>query len=81
VNRVMCVWFYKREEISFPVYNQSLSNSVGRGTAPQPGRLRFVFLIVSLTYSFQPHYVPVVDLASNRNENQECFLWVKAAGV
>jgi hypothetical protein len=26
------------------------------------------------TYSFQPHYVPTVDSASNRNEYQE-FYW------
>jgi hypothetical protein len=30
----------------------------------------------SLT-SFQPHYGPVVDSASNRNEYQEYFLWGK----
>jgi len=28
----------------------------------------------SLTQSFRPHYVPGVDLASNRNEYQEYFL-------
>ena len=35
----------------------------------------------SLTYSFRPHYDPVVDRASNRNEYQEYFLWVKTAGA
>ena len=35
----------------------------------------------SLTRSFQPQYGPGVDSASNRNEYQECFLGVKAAGV
>jgi hypothetical protein len=35
----------------------------------------------SLTYSFQPHYGPGVDSASNRNEYQEYFLGVKAAGA
>jgi len=34
-----------------------------------------------LTRSFQPQYGPGVDSASNRNEYQECFLGVKAAGV
>jgi hypothetical protein len=31
-----------------------------------------------LTYSFQPHYGPVVDSASNRNEYQE-FSWERRA--
>jgi len=35
----------------------------------------------SLTSSFRPHYDPGVDSASNRNEYQECFLRVKAAGT
>ena len=35
----------------------------------------------SLTQSFQPHYGPGVDSASNRNEYQEYFLGVKAAGA
>jgi len=35
----------------------------------------------SLTYSFQSHYSPGVDSASNRNEYQEHFLGVKAAGA
>jgi len=34
-----------------------------------------------LTYSFQPHYGPGVHSASNRNEYQEYFLGVKAAGA
>jgi len=34
-----------------------------------------------LTYTFQPHYGPGVDSASNKNEYQEYFLWVKAAGA
>ena len=29
---------------------------------------------------FRSHYGPGVDSASNRNEYQEYFLWVKAAG-
>ena len=35
----------------------------------------------SLTYSFRPHYGPGVDSASNKNEYQEYFLRVKAAGA
>ena len=35
----------------------------------------------SLTQSFQPHYGPGVDSSSNRNEYQEYFLGVKAAGA
>jgi hypothetical protein len=35
----------------------------------------------SLTYSFQSHYGPGVDSASNRNEYQEYFLGVNAAGA
>jgi len=30
---------------------------------------------------FRPRYGPGVDSASNRNEYQECFLRVKAAGA
>jgi len=42
---------------------------------------RFCDWNFSLTYSFQPHYVPVVDLDYNRNEHQEYFLEVKASGA
>jgi len=35
----------------------------------------------SLTQSFQQHYGPGVDSASNRNEYQEYFLWVKAGSA
>jgi len=35
----------------------------------------------SLTYSFQSHYGPGVDPASNRNEYQENFLGLNAAGA
>jgi hypothetical protein len=37
--------------------------------------------IFSLTQSFRPHFGPWVDSASDRNEYQECFLRVKAAGT
>jgi hypothetical protein len=38
---------------------------------------------MSLLYltSFRPHYGPGVDSTSNRNEYQEYFLGVKAAGA
>jgi hypothetical protein len=35
----------------------------------------------SLTQSFRSHYGPGFDSASNRNEYQEYFLGVKAAGA
>jgi hypothetical protein len=35
----------------------------------------------SLAYTFRPHYGPGVDSASNRNEDQEYLLGVKAAGA
>ena len=35
----------------------------------------------SLTQYFRPHYGPGVDAASNRNEYQEYFLEIKAAGA
>jgi hypothetical protein len=35
----------------------------------------------SLTYTFRSHYGPGVDSASDRNECQEHFLGVKAAGA
>ena len=35
----------------------------------------------SLTQSFRSHYGPGFDLASNRNEYQEHFLEIKAAGA
>jgi len=37
--------------------------------------------IFSMTQSFRLHYGPGVDSVSNRNEYQECFLGVKAAGA
>jgi hypothetical protein len=35
----------------------------------------------SLIHSFLPHYGPRIESASNRNEYQEYFLGVKAAGA
>ena len=45
----------------------------------KPGGRGFDFF--SLTQFFRPHYGPGVDSASNRNEYQEYFLGVKAAGA
>jgi hypothetical protein len=42
---------------------------------------RWCHWIFSLTYSFRSHYGPGVDSACNRNEYQEYFLGVKAAGA
>jgi hypothetical protein len=36
---------------------------------------------IFIQYSFRPHHVPGVHSASNRNEYQEYFLGVKAAGA
>jgi hypothetical protein len=36
---------------------------------------------LSLTQSSRPHYGPGVESGSNRNEHQEYFLGVKAAGA
>ena len=52
----------------------------------QIGRSLVLFQIVSLGFfidikSFRSHYSPGVDSASNRNEYQENFLGVKAAGA
>jgi hypothetical protein len=56
----------------------------GWGTALQPeGRVfdSWWYRIFSLTQSFQLHYGPGFNSASNRNEYQEYFLGVKAAGA
>jgi len=58
----------------------------GWGTALQAGRSRVRFPAVSLEFFIDiilppPHYGPGVDSASNRNEYQEYFLAVKAAGA
>jgi len=58
----------------------------GWGTALRARRSRVRFPMVSLdifslTRSCRPHYGTGVDSASNRNEYQECFLVVKAAGA
>ena len=50
--------------------------SEGRGFDSRWGHWNF-----SLILSFRPHYDPGVDSASNRNEYQEYFLGVKAAGA
>jgi hypothetical protein len=42
---------------------------------------RWCHWIFLLTLSFRPHYGSGVDSNSNKNENQEYFLVVKAAGA
>jgi len=61
-------------------------SAVGWGTELQAERSWVPFPIVSLEFfidikSFHPHYGPGVDSTSNRNEYQEYFLGVKAAGA
>jgi len=43
-----------------------------------PGGVNGFFIDIKY---FRSHYGPGVDSASNRNEYQECFLGVKAAGA
>ena len=42
---------------------------------------RWCHLNFSLIYSFLPRYIPGIDSASKRNEYQEYFLGVMAAGA
>jgi hypothetical protein len=42
---------------------------------------RWCHWIFPLTHFFRSHYDPGIDSASNRNEYQEYFLWVKAVGA
>ena len=58
----------------------------GLGAVLQIGRSLVRSQLVSLEFfidikSFRSHYGPGVDSASNRNEYQEYFLGVKAAGA
>ena len=58
----------------------------GLSAVLQIGRSLVRFQIVSLEFfieikSFRSHYGPGVDSVSNRNEYQEHFLVVKAAGA
>ena len=75
------IHFYNNTVLLFGVRG----SAVGRRTALQAGRSRVQFLMVSLefflTQSFRPHYDPGVNSASNRNEYQDYFLGVKAAGA
>ena len=52
------------------------TNRKGAGSIPA-GVIGFFIDIKS----FRSHYGPGVDSAYNRNEYQECFLWVNAAGA
>jgi len=58
------------------IFNYTYYMYVGRGLDSW-----WCHWIFSLTWSFRPHYGPGVDSASNRNEYQECFLGVRAAGA
>jgi len=58
----------------------------GEGAVLQIGRLLVWTQLVSLEFfidinSFRSHYGPGVDSAYNKNEYQEHFLGVKAAGA
>ena len=63
-----------------------LDNGDRGSTVVKVGRSLVRSQLVSLEFfvyinSFPSHYDPGVDSASNRNEYQEYFLGVKAAGV
>jgi hypothetical protein len=45
------------------------------------GSIHVGIINFSLTLPFRPHHGPGVDPASNRNQYQEYFLGVKAAGM
>jgi hypothetical protein len=66
---------------SYLYFREPRGSVVGWGTLRQAKRSRVRFTmkywIFQLTSSFQPHYGPVVDLASNRNEYQETSWGVK----
>jgi len=71
----------KKKKILFNIFTCYLSYAV-----LQIGRSLVRSQLVSLEFfidikSFQSHYGPGVDSASNRNEYQEHFLGVKAAGA
>jgi hypothetical protein len=70
---------------SFIVRIVACSGALRWGTALQARRSRILFPMLSLEFFIdiilRPHYGPVVDSASNRNEYQEYFLGVKAAGA
>ena len=60
----------------------SRGGAVGWGTALKPGMSSwFDSRLCQIFHWHNPHYVPGVDSASNRNECQKYFLGVKAAGV
>jgi hypothetical protein len=57
-------------------------SAVGRGTALQAGRSRVQFPMVSLEFFIDIILSPAgVDSAPNRNDYQEYFMGVKAAGA
>ena len=71
-----------------PVYHEHRGPQwhSGKGAVLQIGRSLVRSQMVSLEFfidikSFRSHYGPGIDSASNRNEYQEHFLGVKAAGA
>jgi hypothetical protein len=82
--------------MKWPVYGHLIISTYLQGTGVRGGAVvealhykpegrgfdsRWCHWIFSLTLYFQSHYGPGVDSASNRNEYQEYFLGVKAAGA
>jgi len=70
---------YHNRKTDIPKFTTIISNRI----IHLRSRVRFqlVSLNFSLTQSFRPHYDLGVDSASNRNENREYFLGVKADGA
>ena len=69
-----------------PQAREDRGSTVVKGAVLQIGRSLVRSQLVSVEFfidikSFRSHYGPGVDSASNRNEYQECFLGVKAAGA
>jgi hypothetical protein len=74
LNRILFL-IYK---LMLPTYNNGARGSVvGWGTMLQAGRSRVRIPMRGNFSSFQPHYGPGVDSASNRNEYQESSWGVK----
>jgi len=73
-------WFFHKFSINHD-HDGARGDAVAWGIALQAGRSRVRFPMVSMTYSFRPHYGPGIDSASGRNEYQEYFVGVKAVGA
>jgi len=76
-NRTEITYGHSEVKSTYPLYSKDAVLQIGRSLV----RSQLVPVNFSLTKSFRSHYGPGVDSASNRNEYQEYFLRVKAAGA